>query len=71
MIILILVTASFILQPKSFTMIPFETKELCNQALIEAKKHWSTINAETKCLDLKKEAEIASKKLELEKLEKK
>lgn len=68
MFVLLIVTSSFVFQPKSFNMVTFSTNELCQQALVEAKKQWSTINDQSKCIDLEKEAEIRNKELELKKL---
>ena len=68
MFILMLYTSSFFLQPKTLTMTTFETKELCQQALVEAKKEWVTMNFESKCVDLNKETEIQAKEKELKRL---
>lgn len=68
MFILMLYTSSFVFQPKSLQMIPFQTKEACITALNEAKQEWVTINELSKCVDLELEAQIKEKQLELKKL---
>lgn len=61
--ILVLVTSSAYFLPSSISMTTFNDEVTCNQALIEAKKHWQTVNVESKCINLENEV----KKEELEK----
>lgn len=68
MYILVLVMSSFIFQPKYFSVITFDTREHCVQALIEAKKQWATINSQSKCINLDLQQKINEKQQELEEL---
>lgn len=68
MYVLLLVMSPFVFVPNHYTMTTFDTKDACQQALIIAKKQWSTIDDKSKCIDLEKDEEIRQKTDELRKL---
>jgi hypothetical protein len=67
--ILILISRFTIYQPNSLSIIEFKSKEGCELALSEAKKVWSTVNAESYCIDVQKELEKKKLQDELKKLQ--
>lgn len=54
--VLMIVMSSAVFLPSTFTMTPFDSETSCRQALVEANKQWSTVNDQSKCIDLDKEA---------------
>lgn len=68
MYILLIVMSPFVFIPKSFNRVQFSSKESCEQALVEAKKQWTTIDDQSKCVDLGKESKIKAAEDELKKL---